>query len=100
MHSTTGGEAVQDGISLASIPQQGQPALECLDGVDSEPSVERARLLRRQHAAEGSAASERTAVLALAAGLRRRVHASRHARHQFSGCAAYAPAVFATSLTE
>ena len=87
-----GGEAVWEGVSLASIPQQSRPAPQGFDGMDLEPSVERARLIRCQRAADGSAASERAGILALAAELRRRARAWRHVRaHSLLCCSRYAP---------
>ena len=71
-----GSEVGQASLGPEKLPQQSKPAPEGFDGADLEPSVERARLIRRQRAAEGSAVSERAAVLVLAAEMR------RHAKSQ------------------
>ena len=73
-----GSEVGRESLSPETILQQSSPAPDGFAGADLEPSVERVRLIRRQRAAEGSAASERAAVLALAAELRRHAQAWRY----------------------
>ena len=64
-------QTLQAGSALASLPQQ-SARLDQAACVDTEPSTERARLLKRRAAANSSFAAGRYAVLAHAAQLRRR----------------------------
>lgn len=97
VNSMAGSEVVREKFRPERIPQQSGPAPEGFDSAELEPSIERARLIRRQRAAEGSAASERAAVLALAAELRRHAHAWRMIQSQLCSASCYIPIVLCAS---